>query len=132
MNRQTKEVNANKSTQSDHSADESLNADDDVCDNTTTSTNDGIDSKCDGNTDTSQQKSKTSFSVEDILSPTKFNRQITSFNPECFIHWQPWLMQEALRQNSMFTDLTLSFYKPFLASPKDGKCLLVDFINPIH
>lgn len=64
---------------------------------------------------------KTSFSVDDILSPSKFNGQVPSLAPEYFMRWQPWLMQEALRQNCPFPDLALSFYKPFLVGPKDGK-----------
>ena len=66
-------------------------------------------------------KCKTSFSVDDILSPSKFNGQVTNFAPEYFMRWQPWLMQEALRHNCTFPDLALSFYKPFLNSYKDGK-----------
>lgn len=80
-------------------------------------------SKCD-----SSKKTKTPFSVEDILNPTKFTGQMATFNPEYFLRWQPWLMQEALRQNGMFPDLTLSFYKPFLA--KDGKLTSDISVNP--
>lgn len=75
------------------------------------------------NRNKSNSVSKTSFSVDDILSPSKFTGQVTSFTPEYFMRWQPWLMQEALRQNCAFSDLTLSFYKPFLANHKNGKCL---------
>ena len=71
--------------------------------------------------ETHNSKCKTSFSVDDILSPSKFNGQMTSLAPEYFMRWQPWLMQEALRQNCPFPDLALSFYKPFLVNSKDGK-----------
>lgn len=68
----------------------------------------------------SSNKCRTSFSVDDILSPSKFNGQMSSLTPEYFMRWQPWLMQEALRQNCPFPDLALSFYKPFFMNPKDG------------
>lgn len=68
----------------------------------------------------SRNKCKTSFSVDDILSPSKFNGQMSTLTPEYFMRWQPWLMQEALRQNCPFPDLALSFYKPFFMSQKDG------------
>lgn len=74
-----------------------------------------------GTEDIRSGKCKTSFSVDDILSPSKFNGQVTNFAPEYFMRWQPWLMQEALRQNCTFPDLALSFYKPFLTSPKNGE-----------
>lgn len=64
--------------------------------------------------------SKTSFSVEDILSPSKFTGQISNFSPECFIRWQPWLVQEALRQSCNFPDLTLSLCKPMMVTQSEG------------
>lgn len=74
---------------------------------------------------TSTNTRKTAFSVDDILNPSKFTGQIgpgmVNFGSEYFMQrWQPWLMQEALRQNCTFPDLALTFYKPFLASQKDG------------
>lgn len=78
--------------------------------------------------------SKTSFSVDDILSPSKFNGQLHNIAPEYFMQWQPWLMHEMLRHhhhhqqqqqhhhNATFSNVTLSIYKPFLANHlKDGK-----------
>ncbi|KAI2797841.1 DNA binding [Blomia tropicalis] len=74
---------------------------------------------------TSTNTRKTAFSVDDILNPSKFTGHIgpgmVNFGSEYFMQrWQPWLMQEALRQNCTFPDLALTFYKPFLASQKDG------------
>lgn len=68
----------------------------------------------------SSSKCRTSFSVDDILSPSKFNGQVSTLTPEYFMRWQPWLMQEALRQNCPFPDLALSFYKPFFINHKDA------------
>lgn len=75
--------------------------------------------------------SKTSFSVDDILSPSKFTGQLHNITPEYFMQWQPWLMHEMLRHHhhqhhqnaaSAFSNVTLSIYKPFLSNHlKDGK-----------
>lgn len=74
---------------------------------------------------------KTSFLVDDILSPSKFNGPLANaLGAECFMQWQPWLVREAMRQNCPFSNLTFSLYKPFLSNQStDCKWLILIFLE---
>jgi hypothetical protein len=59
--------------------------------------------------------SRTSFTVDDILNPSKFTGSIPTSN-RLIRSWQPWIMQEAIRRStscSLPVDFHLSNYRNF-------------------
>jgi len=72
--------------------------------------------------------SRTSFTVDDILNPSKFTGSVPNSN-RLITRWQPWIMQEAIRRStscSLPVDFHLSNYRNF-DDNIDGKIVRVIF-----
>lgn len=76
--------------------------------------------------------SRTSFSVDDILDPSKFTGTMASVNPNgnrLIRSWQPWIVQEAIRRSNLnnFSSEFQFVHRGFNEHHLDGKLLSLSY-----